>query len=133
MGVTERLDAGPPGRPLLAAGLLTAAGLVDAVSAWVHTGHARFAVTTADGVYQVDLGGWAEAHLAVGAAVLLAGLAVFTGQRWTVPLTICCVLPAVAVDLLLLPYAPVRTVVVVALDGAALRLLLRHHRMPRTG
>ncbi|MET7836578.1 DUF7144 family membrane protein [Micromonospora sediminicola] len=132
MGVTERLDACSPGRPLLAAGLLTTAGLVDTVSAWAHTGHARFAVATADGVYQVDLGGWAEAHLAVGAAVLFAGLVVFTGRRWTVPLAFCCVLPAMVVDLLLLPYAPVRAVVVVALYGTALRLLLRHHRMPRT-
>ncbi|MCZ7438933.1 hypothetical protein O7598_21175 [Micromonospora sp. WMMC241] len=131
MDVTERPAAGPARRPLLAAALLTAAGLVDAVSAWAHTRHGRFAVATADGVYQVDLGAWAWAHLAVGGAVVLAGLAVLGGRRGAVPLAFCCVLPAIVVDLLLFPYAPVRTVIVVALDGAALRLLARHHRSTR--
>ncbi|MFI2713082.1 hypothetical protein ACH495_23460 [Micromonospora sp. NPDC018662] len=133
MGVTELAGAGPVRRPLLASGLLAAAGLVDAVSAWAHTRHARFAVATADGVYRVDLGAWAWAHLAVGVAVTVAGLAVLTGRRWAVPVACCCVLPAVVVDLLLLPYAPVRAVLVVALDGAALRLLLRHRRVARAG
>ncbi|WP_343442709.1 DUF7144 family membrane protein [Micromonospora schwarzwaldensis] len=133
MGVTELVGARPARRPLLAAGLLTAAGLVDAVSAWAHTGHARFAVATADGVYRVDLGGWAWAHLAVGAAVTVAGLALLTGRRWAVPVAYCCVLPAVVIDLLLLPYAPLRAVLVVALDGTALRLLLRHRRATRAG
>ncbi|QLQ40036.1 DUF7144 family membrane protein [Micromonospora robiginosa] len=131
MDATERLGTGPARRPLLAAGLLTTAGLVDAVSAWAHTRHGRFAVATADGVYQVDLGGWAWAHLAVGVAVVLAGLAVLTGRRWAVPVAFCCVLPAIVVDLLLFPYAPARAVVVVALNGAALRLLARHHRAAR--
>ncbi|RZU74230.1 hypothetical protein EV384_2673 [Micromonospora kangleipakensis] len=133
MGSARVGDAGATGsgRPLLAAGLLTGAGLVDVLSAWAHTARDAFAVETAQGVYLVDITGWARLHVAIGAAATLAGLLVLTGRRGTVPLAICCAVPAVAVDLALLPYAPIRAVLVVALDLAAVRLLLRYRRAVR--
>ncbi|WP_406036637.1 hypothetical protein OG799_19495 [Micromonospora sp. NBC_00898] len=133
MGSAGVADAGAarPGRPLLAAGLLAGAGLVDVLAAWAHTTRDAFAVETAQGVYLVDITGWAWLHVAIGAAVTVAGLLTLTGRRGTVPLAISCAVPAILVDLLLVPYAPIRSVLVVALDGAAVRLLLRYRRAVR--
>lgn len=119
------------GRPVLASCLLVGAGLVDVVTAWTHTAGKQFAVVTATGVHEVDITLWAWLHLAIGAAVALAGLLLLTGRRRTVPVALCCAIPAILIDLLLFPYAPIRAVLVVALDGVAFRLLLRHRRAAR--
>ncbi|MDZ5443272.1 hypothetical protein U2F26_11075 [Micromonospora sp. 4G57] len=116
------------GRPLLASGLLAGAGLVDVLSVWPYTARNLFTVETGQGVYQVDITGWAWLHVAVGAAVTLAGLLALSGRRGTVPLAVCSATAAIGIDLLFLPYAPIQAVLVVALDLAAVRLLLRHRR-----
>ncbi|MBM0237894.1 hypothetical protein JNW88_13375 [Micromonospora sp. ATA32] len=116
------------GRPLLASGLLAGAGLVDVLSAWAYTARNQFTVETGQGVYQVDITGWAWLHVAVSAAVTLAGLLVLTGRRGTVPLALCCATVAIGINLLLLPYAPIQAVLAVAVYGAAVRLLLRYRR-----
>ncbi|MFG2055169.1 hypothetical protein ACGFI9_14150 [Micromonospora sp. NPDC048930] len=133
MGSTARDGVGSagPGRPLLAAGLLAGAGLVDVVTAWAQTFPNRFVVETGQGMYAVDITAWAWLHVAVGVAVTLAGLLVVTGRRGTVPLALGCAVLAITADLLLFPYAPIRAVLVVGLDGAAIRLLLRHRRAVR--
>lgn len=120
-----------PGRPLLAAGLLTTAGLLDVLSAKADTSGDPFVVTTAEGMYVVDITGWAWLHVAVGAAVVLAGLAVVTGRRGTTTAALGCAAAGALLDLLLFPYAPVRALLVVGLYVAAGRLLLRHRRATR--
>ncbi|MFE9654827.1 hypothetical protein [Micromonospora sp. NPDC006431] len=116
------------GRPLLAGSLLAGAGLVDVLTSWAHTAGDQFVAGTAQGMHAVDIVAWAWLHVAIGVAVALAGLLVLTGRRGTVLFAVCCALPAVVVDVLLFPYAPIRALLVVALDGAALRLLFRHAR-----
>ncbi|MGC5017623.1 DUF7144 family membrane protein [Micromonospora sp. DT47] len=114
------------GRPLLAGGLLAGGGLIDVISAWARTRDDPFAVETGQGVYRIDITAWAWLHVAVGVVVAVAGLLAATGRRGTVPVAVGCAALAVALDLLLFPYAPVRALLVVALDGAAARLLVRH-------
>ncbi|MGK5444368.1 DUF7144 family membrane protein [Micromonospora sp. URMC 105] len=127
----EAIRAEQPGRPLLAAGLLTTAGLLDVLSAQADTSGDPFVVTTRQGMYAVDITGWAWLHVAVGAAVVLAGLAVVTGRRGTTPVALGCATAGVVLDLLLFPYAPIRALLVVGLYVAAGRLLLRHRRATR--
>ncbi|MEH0936462.1 DUF7144 family membrane protein [Micromonospora psammae] len=128
MGVPAPGGAIPPGRPLLVGALLVLAGLVDLLSALAATTGAPFAVATGQGVYLVDIAGWARLHGAIGAAVTLSGLAVVTGRRGTVPVALGCAAVGAVVDLLLFPYAPVRVLLVVGLYATAVRLLLRHRR-----
>ncbi|NES12964.1 MULTISPECIES: hypothetical protein [Micromonospora] len=135
MRAPQRAGADPAGvdRPLLAGGLLVASGLVDVVAAYANTTADPFMVLTRRGVYQLDITGWAWLHVALGAAVALAGLLAVTGRRGTAATAIGCAALAVVVDVLLFPYAPVRALFVVALTGAAVRLLLRRHRAVRAG
>ncbi|MFG2107826.1 DUF7144 family membrane protein [Micromonospora chersina] len=118
-------------RPLLAGGLLVATGLADVLSAYGMLRSGPFLVLRGGGLYPVDVTGWTWLHLAAGAAVALAGLAALTGRRGAATVAIGCAAPALAVDLLMLPYAPIRVVLVTALDAAAIRLLLRHRRATR--
>ncbi len=115
-------------RPVLAGGLLVATGLADVLSAYGTLRSGPFMVLIGGGLYPVDVAPWAWLHLAIGAAVALAGLAAVTGRRGAATVAIGCAVLALAVDLLMLPYAPIRVVLVAAVDAAAIRLLLRHRR-----
>jgi hypothetical protein len=115
-------------RPVLAGGLLVATGLADVLSAYGTLRSGPFLVLIRGGLYPVDVTAWAWLHLVVGAAVALAGLAAVTGRRSAATVAIGLAVLALAVDLLMLPYAPIRVALVAALDAAAIRLLLRHRR-----
>ncbi|MEU4368330.1 DUF7144 family membrane protein [Micromonospora chersina] len=115
-------------RPLLAGGLLVATGLADMLSAYGTLRSRPFVVLSGGGLYPVDVTGWAWLHLVIGTALALAGLAAVTGRRGAATAAIGCAVLALAVNLLMLPYAPIRVVLVAALDAAAIRLLLRHRR-----
>lgn len=121
------------GRPLLAGGLLVASGLIDMVSAYANTVGDPFMAVTRRGVYPLDITGWAWLHVAIGAAVAIAGLAAVTGRPGTTGTAIGCAALAVVVDVLLFPYAPVRAIFVVSLTGAAVRLLVRRRRAVGAG
>ncbi|MFE9956636.1 hypothetical protein [Micromonospora sp. NPDC005299] len=115
-------------RPVLAGGLLVATGLADMLAASGMLRSGTFMVLSEGGLHQVDLTVWAWLHLTIGAAVALAGLVAVTGRRGAATVAIGCVAVAIALDLLMLPYAPIRLVLVAAVDAAAIRLLLRHRR-----
>ncbi|NES28234.1 hypothetical protein GCE86_02505 [Micromonospora terminaliae] len=122
------------GRPVLAGTLLVATGLADALAAYGMLRSGTFMVLIRGGLYPVDLTAWAWSQLTVGVAVALAGLvAAVTGRRGAATVAIGGALLAIAVDLLLLPYAPIRVLLVAAVDAAAIRLLLRHRRATRPG
>ncbi|MEU4482594.1 hypothetical protein AB0F68_31745 [Micromonospora sp. NPDC023966] len=116
------------GRPLLAGGLLVATGLADVLAAYGMLRSGAFMVLADGGLYPVDVTGWIWLHLTTGTAVALAGLMALTGRRGAATVAICCAALAIAVELLMLPYAPIRAVLVTAVDVAAIRLLLRHRR-----
>jgi hypothetical protein len=117
--------------PVLAGGLLVATGLVDMLAAYGMLRSGVFVVLSDAGMHQVDLTFWAWLQLIIGAAVALAGLGTVTGRRGAATVAIGCAALAIAVDLLMLPYAPIRLLIVAAVDAAAVRLLLRHRRATR--
>ncbi|MFI7553653.1 hypothetical protein ACIBQ2_28400 [Micromonospora sediminimaris] len=127
-GVLGRAGGAGPARPRLAGVLLAGAGLVDVLSAYGNTVTDPYVIIAEEGTYHLDVTGWAWVHLVVGAAALLAGLAVLTGRRFWTLVGIGCATVGFAIGVVVLPYLPVRAVLTVALYAAALRLLVRHHR-----
>ncbi|MGY0004513.1 DUF7144 family membrane protein [Micromonospora sp. I033] len=115
-------------RPLLAGGLLVATGLTGVLAAYGMLRSGAFLVLAEGGLYPVDVTGWSWLYLTTGTAVTLAGLVAVTGRRDAATVAIGCAALAVVVELLMLPYAPIRAVLVAAVDLAAIRLLLRHRR-----
>ncbi|TDB70760.1 hypothetical protein [Micromonospora sp. KC721] len=133
MGSTAVIDGTGTARPpRLAGGLLVVGGGVDVLSAWAQTVGDPFVAVGEGGVRHLDVTGWAWLNVGVGAAVTLAGLLVLTGRRGALPAAGGCAALAILVGVLLFPYDPIRTLLVVGLDGAAVRLLLRHRRLSAT-
>ncbi|MFI7574758.1 hypothetical protein [Micromonospora sp. NPDC049497] len=118
-------------RPLLAAGLLAGAGLLDLLGALAATGHDAFMLATRRGVYEIDITGWAWSQAGVSAATVLAALLVLTGRRWAALVGLVAAAVAIAADLVIFPFAPWRAALAIGLNIAAIRLLLAYRR-PRS-
>ncbi|MGN9809831.1 DUF7144 family membrane protein [Micromonospora sp. BQ11] len=128
--VTDGVGAPPAGtrRPLLAAGLLAGAGLLDLLGALADAGRDSFALITRRGVYELDITIWAWSHAGVSAATVLAALLVLTGRRWAVLVGLVAAAVAITTDLLIFPFAPWRAALTLGLNIAAVRLLLQYRR-----
>lgn len=111
--------------PRLAGALLAGSGLVDVLAAYANTRLDPFVVLTRHGFAPIDITGWAWLHVAIGALVMIAGVLVLTRRPAAIRFAVSCAVLAIAVDLLLFPYAPIRALLVVGLNGAAIRLLVR--------
>lgn len=109
----------------LAAALLAGAGLVDVLSGVSEVDVDPYLVVTDAGLHRLDLTGWIWLHLSAGTLVLLAALAVLTGRRWARLAGLGTAGVAVVVNLLLLPYQPLRALLVLGLYLAAVRLIVR--------
>jgi hypothetical protein len=81
----------------------------------------------------VDMTGWAWLQVAIGTAAAIAGLVVLADRRWTAAFGIACAALAIAAGVLMFPYAPARAALVIPLNAAAIRLLIRHRRARVTG
>ncbi|MER5642361.1 hypothetical protein ABT095_36150 [Kitasatospora sp. NPDC002227] len=74
-------------------------------------------VNTPRYAFQFDLTSWGWIHLAVGAAVALVGFGVVSGQAWGRVLGIAVVSVSLMLNFLFLPYYPIWSLVVIALDA----------------
>jgi hypothetical protein len=129
-GVTDGVQAAPAGtrRPLLAAGLLAGAGLLDLLGALAATGRDTFVLATRRGIYEIDITGWAWSQVGVSGATVLAALLVLTGRRWAALVALVAAAVAIAADLIIFPFAPWRATLTIGLNIAATRLLLPYRR-----
>lgn len=124
----------PPvgGRPLLLAGaLLGAAGLADVLSTVTAGAGDPYLVVRGETMYRLDITGWAWTHGITGLVTAVVGLLVLTGRRAVVVGATVVAVASVAVDLLILPYEPYRSVLSASLTVAAVRLLVRQVRRGR--
>lgn len=96
------------------------------LTAYANTLADPFMVLTRHGFARVDITGWAWLHVAIGALVMLAGALVLTRRPAAIRFAVSSAVLAIAVDLLLLPYTPIRALLVAGFSGAAIRLLVRH-------
>lgn len=121
--------AGRP--PLLAAGLLVCGNLFNVVALYPITHVDCFAVVTGRTVRLVDVTGWLWLHMAIGTAVAAAGFAVFLDRRGATPIGIGFAALAAVVGIVFFPYTPARSALIVGVNIAAVRLLVRHRYAAR--
>ncbi|HEX7747048.1 MAG TPA: hypothetical protein VF462_17520 [Micromonosporaceae bacterium] len=131
-GMATAGDGAVHGRPALLAGvLMMGANLMDVVAAYPNTRTDSFVILTRSAIHQVDITGWVWLHVGVGMAAAIAGLAIIVNQRWA-PLGIAAAALAVAMGILIFPFAPIRDALVLVANAAAIRLLVRDRRRRRT-
>ncbi|MCX2922313.1 hypothetical protein [Streptomyces sp. NEAU-W12] len=74
-------------------------------------------VTTSNFTYAFSLTGWGWVHLILGALVLAAGLALFSGAVWARVTGIALAGMSMIANFVWLPYAPVWSIVLIVIDG----------------
>ncbi|MCT9006688.1 DUF7144 family membrane protein [Streptomyces sp. NPDC054766] len=74
-------------------------------------------VTTSNYVYSFNLTSWGWIHLTLGVLVVLAGIAVFRGMLWARIVGITLAGLAMVANFMWLPYSPVWSSVLIAIDA----------------
>jgi hypothetical protein len=117
---------------ILFAGLMMImSGIFQAFSGLVALFNDNFFVATRDYLYQFDLTTWGWIHLIGGALIALAGWAVLAGQTWgRVIGVILAILSAIA-NFAFLPYYPLWSLTIIALDVFVIWALVAHGRSAR--
>ncbi|MFE9689884.1 hypothetical protein [Micromonospora sp. NPDC005806] len=128
--MTTQDDAGRRNRQrMLAAVLLTGAGLFDALAGVSDVYDDPYVVLTREGMFRLDVSGWMWAHLGAAVLMVAAGPLLLTGRRWSHGLAAVAAIVGIAIHLVVLPYQPLWALLVLGLAVAALRLLW--HARPR--
>jgi hypothetical protein len=66
--------------------------------------------------YNLDTTGWGWIHIIIGVIVLLVGLAVLAGQRWALVVGIVLAILSAVANFFFIPYYPVWSIVLIAID-----------------
>lgn len=83
-----------------------------------------------------DITGWAVAHLALGAVLLLVAVGAAIGQRWVLPVGVTLAVLSAVAGFFFLAYQPFWALLTIALDVAVIAVLLagrstRRRQRPR--
>ncbi|MFU8853208.1 hypothetical protein ACNAW0_19785 [Micromonospora sp. SL1-18] len=108
---------------LLAAVLLTAAGLFDGLAGSSDLDDDPYVVGDPGALLRLDMTGWVWAHLVLAVLMLVAGLLLFTTRPWPVRLAAVIAGASILVHVIMLPFETVWAAIVIGLAVAVLRLL----------
>jgi hypothetical protein len=104
------------GFTILAAVLMVMGGLWSFFTGLEAVLHGNFFVSTANYAYNINITGWGWIHIGIGAAVFLAGCALFAQQNWARFVGIFLAVASAALNFLFLPHYPLWSILVIALD-----------------
>lgn len=82
--------------------------------------HDEVFVTTPDYVYSMDLTSWGWIHLALGILLVVVGAGVISGQKWARFTGIGLVALSMIANFLFVPYYPVWSLLIIALEVAVI-------------
>lgn len=85
-------------------------------------------VSTPNYVFSFNTTTWGWAHLILGVIVLLAGFGVFSGAVWARTVGVILIAISAIANFLFLPYQPIWSVLIIAVDIAAIWALTAHGR-----
>jgi hypothetical protein len=78
--------------------------------------------------YNMSVSGWGWSHLIIGIVVFLAGAGLFTGQTWARVVGVVLASFSAVWNFIYLPYTPVWSIVVIALDVFVIWALMTPRR-----
>lgn len=104
------------GLTLAAAVLMMVSGLWNFLEGLAAIIRGDFFVVLPNYVYSISVTGWGWFHLILGAVVFLAGAALFLDKTWARIVGVVLVCVSAVVNFLYIPYSPVWSVVLIAVD-----------------
>jgi hypothetical protein len=116
------------GFAMFAGVLMIVAGLWSVLAGIAALVNDEVYVSTAEYVYSFDLTGWGWIHLILGVLVALAGIGVVQGQTWAAVVGITLASLSLLVNFAFIPYYPVWSILIIALDVIVIWALVTYRR-----
>ncbi len=116
------------GIALFGASLMIMAGVFQAIQGIVALANDTFYVLGDEYVFQFDLTSWGWAHLALGALLILTGAFLMAGATWARWTGVVLAGVSAVANFLWLPYYPLWSILVIAIDVAIIWALTAHGR-----
>jgi hypothetical protein len=120
----------PGGSALFAGAMMVVAGIWHGLIGFAGLVHDTLFVNADGYLYTVDLTVWGWAHLFMGAALAAVGVAVRQGQPYARAAGILMVGLSLLINFLFVPYHPVWSILVIALDVAIIIALATDRSRP---
>ncbi|OLT21108.1 hypothetical protein BJF78_08565 [Pseudonocardia sp. CNS-139] len=128
-GQQERRGTGwAGGLTVFAAAIMVVGGLWQVLAGIAALFQNVVYVTTPSYVYSFDLTAWGWVHLILGILIVVAGFAVISGQTWARAVGIGLACLSLLAQFLFLPYYPIWSLVIMALDVAVIWALATYRR-----
>lgn len=128
----SRARATPPGWAtgfiVFAAVIMMMTGVFQALEGLAAIFENQFYVTTPNYLYEVDVTAWGWIHLIGGVVVGLAGVAVLSGATWARVVGISVAVLSAIANFVFIPYYPLWSLLIIALDVAVIWALAVHGR-----
>ena len=124
----HRADPAPwmAGMTTFAGIMLIIAGVFNMIEGLVALFQNEVYVAGREYVFAFDLTAWGWTHLIVGAVVAAAGFAVMSGQVWGRSVGVGIAVLSMLANFLFIPYYPIWSLVIIALDVAVIAALATH-------
>ena len=126
----------PPGLAIGAimfAGIMMAmSGIFSAISGLFALVKDDFYVATPNYIFEIDPTTWGYVHLGLGILVAFAGFAVISGATWARVIGIILAVVSAVVNFGFIPYYPIWSIIVIAIDVVVIWALAVHGRAMQT-
>jgi hypothetical protein len=116
------------GFAMFAGVLMILAGLWGVLAGFAAILNDEVYVTTPEYVYSFDITGWGWIHLILGVLVVAAGVGVVQGATWAVVVGIVLASLSALVNFAFIPYYPVWSIMIIALDVVVIWALATYRR-----
>jgi hypothetical protein len=114
------------GLTMVAAVMMLIIGILQALDGIAALVNDKVYVTTPNYIYAFDLTGWGWIHLLLGVLVAVVGVAIMQGQTWGRWVGIGLVGLSLIANFLFIPYYPIWSLVIIALEVAVIAALATH-------
>jgi hypothetical protein len=118
------------GLTVFAAAMMLISGVWQALTGFAAVVRDNVYVATPGYIYSFDLTGWGWLHLLLGILVAVVGFAVLKGQTWARVAGIALVCVSMIANFIFLPYYPLWSLTIIALDVAIIWALATYRREP---
>ena len=126
--MTEQRSGFAVGLTVFAATMMILVGVLHAVQGVVAIANDTFYVAGREWIFELDVTTWGWIHLVAGLVVLFAGFFVLGGAVWARAVGVVVVFLSIVLNFAWLPYYPVWSAVIIALDVFVIWALTVHGR-----
>jgi hypothetical protein len=124
----KRWSGAAVGFTVFASLMMIVIGAFHAISGLVGIIENEFFVATPNYIFEFDVTTWGWIHLILGIVVVIAGFSLFSGAVWARTFGVFLAVLSAIANFAFIPYYPLWSIVIIALDVAVIWALTAHGR-----